>query len=462
MADFGAPTFSLGLDLDFDSEIPPQDEKVEAPYEPPPPDSIDLSSQEEEENIQQQTPIPDVEESRHVLKRLRRGGSSSNNQYKQESVFISSTIDDDIEDFSSQEDTPRDIHSAVQNPPAASTSKLALPARRPLPRQWITNPKANKETPSSNASTSTSLDASKKKVKFPLSPVRKFQLLDSDFDSDDVSTGEDQHEDAPVVVETSRKRQFSSSQPVARQEKKANSGKIEDLWKDFTSQKCVKISTPALDEVCEEYFKSTKNSNVNQAKDKGIHLGTSIPFFQKVAIRESFNKDGQPPAYLYFYNDDPRIQRLVRERLPNFFPLAAKENRVDKESEAAAIDYMSQFGQKDAATQVSRKGKKILEKPKRSRKNVKKSNAKEAVQDSANWVNPESSANIPKDAGKRRVQANNRSTGHWYTNADGKKVYINKNGQELSGQIAYRHHKKENCGLKKSRKKTSPKKKLKR
>ncbi|KAI3948833.1 hypothetical protein MKX01_022247 [Papaver californicum] len=437
MADFGAPTFSLGLDLDFNSEIPPQDEKVEAPYGPLPPDSIDLSSQEEEENIQQQTPIPDVEESRPALKRLRRGGSSSNNQYKQESVFISSTIDDDIQDFSSQEDIPRDTHSAVQNPSAASTSKLALPARKPLPRQWITNPKANKETPRSNASTSTSLDASKQKVKFPLSPVRKFQLLDSDFDSDDVSTGEVQHEDAPVVVETSRKRQFSSSQPVARQQKKANSGKIEDLWKDFTSQKCF----------CEEYFKSTKNSNVNQAKDKGIRLGTSRPFFQKVAIRESFNKDGQPPAYLYFYNDDPRIRRLVRERLPNFFPLAAKENRVDKESEAAAIDYMSQFGQKDAATQVSGKGKKILEKPKRSRKNVKKSNAKEAVQDSANWVNPKSSANIQRmlERGEFRQII----------------VCINKNGQELSGQIAYRHHKKENCGFKKSRKKISPKKKIK-
>lgn len=85
--------------------------------------------------------------------------------------------------------------------------------------------------------------------------------------------------------------------------------------------------------------------------------------------------------------------------------------------------FRSQFGHKEAATPISGKGKKILEKtPKRSRKNVKKSNAKEAVQDSANWVNPKSSANIPKDAGKRRVQANNRATGHWYTNADGKKV----------------------------------------
>ncbi|RZC65659.1 hypothetical protein C5167_009345 [Papaver somniferum] len=459
MADFGAPTFSLGLDLDFDSEIPPQDNKLEAPYEPPPPDSIELSSQEEEVNIQQQTPIPDVEESRPVLKRLRRGGSSSNNQHKQESVFISSTVDDDIEDFSSQEDIPRDTRSAVQNHSVASTSKLALPARRPLPRQWMTNPKANKEIPSSKASTSKSLDASEKKVKFPLGPVRRFPILDSDFDSDDVSSGEDQHEDAPVVDSSSRKRQFSSTQPVAGQQKMAKSGKIEDLWKDFTT----KISTPALDEFCEEYFKSAENSNVNQAKDKGVHLGTSRPFFQKVAIRETFNKDGQPPAYLYFYNDDPRIQRLVRERLPYFSPLAAKENHVDKESEVAAIDYMSQFGHKEAATPISGKGKKILEKtPKRSRKNAKKSNAKEAVQDSANWVNPKSSANIPKDAGKRRVQANNRATGHWYTNADGKKIYVNKNGQELSGQIAYRHHKKENCGFKKSRKKTSPKKKSKR
>ncbi|MCL7040450.1 hypothetical protein MKW94_007654 [Papaver nudicaule] len=459
MADFGAPTFSLGLDLDFDSEIPPEEEKVE----PLPPDSIDLSSQEEEENIQEQTLIPDVEESPPVLKRLRRGGSSSN-QCKQESVFTSSNIDDDIEDFSSQEDIPKDTHSAVQSRYAASTSKLTLPARRPLPRQRINNSKANKETQCSNASTSKSLDASEKKVKFPISPLRKCQLLDSDFDSDDASAGEDRNEDALMVDSSSRKRQFCSSQPVAgNQQKKAKSGKIEDLWKDFIPQKCVKISTPALDEFCEEYFKSAKNSNVSQAMDKDIHLRTSRTCFQKVSISEGFNKDGQPPAYLYFYNDDPRIQRLVRDRLPNFSPLAGKENRVDKRSEAAAINYMSQFGHKEAATQVSGKGKKNLEKtPKRSRKNAKKSNAKEAAQHSANWVNPKSSVNTPKDAGQRRVHANNHPTGHWYTNSDGKKVYINKAGKELSGQIAYRHHKKESGGFKKSRKKTSPKKKSKR
>ncbi|OVA11477.1 hypothetical protein BVC80_9009g3 [Macleaya cordata] len=472
MADFGAPSFSLGLDLDFESENPPEEEPA---CEPPPEHSIDVSSQsfEEDEHIQEQTLKPNiqVEDSPPILKRLRRGPSSqSSGVQKREPMFISSTVDDDIEDFSSQEDSPRDTHSSVQNRSAWSTTKFTLPCHRVLPNQWVSKPKAQKDTPCSNASASTSLDPSEKKMMFPkltISPLRRFQLLDSD--SDDLSAGDDLYKDASTVDSSGKKRQRSPSQFVAgNQQKKANISSAtlqsEDLWKDFTPKKSLKILTPALDEFCEEYFMSVKDSNVNQRKGEDIHLSSSKACFLEKGISESIGKDGRPPAYQYFYHDDLRIQRLVRDRLPYFFPLGVKENRLDKQSDAAAIDYMSQFGHRETPGQSCAKGNKNLEQnPKRGRKNLKNSNAKEAFQASANWVNPKSCVNIPKDAGKRRVHANNRSAGHWYTNPDGRKVYVTKNGQELTGRIAYRHHRKESgAGSKKSRKKASPKKKSKR
>lgn len=41
---------------------------------------------------------------------------------------------------------------------------------------------------------------------------------------------------------------------------------------------------------------------------------------------------------------------------------------------------------------------------------------------SANWVEPKSCTSMPKDAGKRRVQASGQSAGHWFTGSDGRKV----------------------------------------
>lgn len=43
---------------------------------------------------------------------------------------------------------------------------------------------------------------------------------------------------------------------------------------------------------------------------------------------------------------------------------------------------------------------------------------------SANWVEPKSRAHMPKDAGKRRVQASSQSSGHWFTSSDGRKVCL--------------------------------------
>lgn len=129
---------------------------------------------------------------------------------------------------------------------------------------------------------------------------------------------------------------------------------------------------------------------------------------------------------------------------------------------------------------------------------------REAAQDTGKWLNPRASASMPKDAGKRRVSAvGGQGSGQWFTGQDGRKVlfaslsfthflqqgvgkpsrnskdlisladvymhmsllciyfqllilllflqplsfdrllqvYVSKNGQELTGRIAYRQYK---------------------
>lgn len=49
-------------------------------------------------------------------------------------------------------------------------------------------------------------------------------------------------------------------------------------------------------------------------------------------------------------------------------------------------------------------------------------NSSENLNASASWVEPKGCANVPKDAGKRRVQASGNSAGHWFTGSDGRKA----------------------------------------
>lgn len=90
-----------------------------------------------------------------------------------------------------------------------------------------------------------------------------------------------------------------------------------------------------------------------------------------------------------------------------------------------------QFNHGESSKQAS--GKKNAVPPSaKSRKQSKKTNVEEVSQGSGSWVNPKSSTKIPKNAGKRRVQACGQSTqsagqstqsvGHWYTGSNGKRV----------------------------------------
>ncbi|CAL0317479.1 unnamed protein product [Lupinus luteus] len=345
--------------------------------------------------------------------------------------------------------------------------------------------------------------------KFTSSPLRRFQLIDSDSDD---PVGEDVS--APHKIDPSSKcAAYSQSKPVNSSEKSRkmpfDMKRGQGLLKYFSPLKNFSIPTPALNEVCEEYFRSAKDKEV---ENSGIDISESH-HERYFGVNSSCQKDQQlwessgplPPAHRYFFHEVSRIQQLVRRRLCNFSPLGV--NRVNQQPNVSHIDYMGQFGctsaskmhetQKGFVNNSLRRENKSsnltveetfdasggwvdpkISSPfsngESSRQKTTKRNSKSNVSKgkkkthkttssnvsctSTNWVEPKRCSNMPKDAGKRRVQASAQSSGHWYT-SDGRKVYVSKSGQELTGRNAYKQYRKESgAGFKKSKAKTSAKK----
>lgn len=160
--------------------------------------------------------------------------------------------------------------------------------------------------------------------KLTVSPLRRFQLIDSD--SDDPSTTEDMLREPPIVVLSPEEKKTDYCRGA-----KTTVGKhqTKDLWKDLCPEKSSSIPTPAFDEFCKEYF-----SGLN---DK------SMPKINCQQAGSGMNRDKKanlPPAHCYFFHNDSRIQKLVRERLPHFFPLEVGNNHDMKQQNASVIDYM--------------------------------------------------------------------------------------------------------------------------
>ncbi|KAE9596357.1 hypothetical protein Lalb_Chr17g0348451 [Lupinus albus] len=320
--------------------------------------------------------------------------------------------------------------------------------------------------------------------KLASSPLRRFQLIDSDSDDpvdEDVSA-------THKIDPHSKYAACNQSKPVNSFEKgrkmSFDMNQDQDLWKDFSPVKGFSIPTPAFNEICEEYFRSAKDKEVEKSVID-ISESHSERYF---GANSSCQRDQQlwesagplPPSHGYFFHEDPRIQQLVRRRLCNFSPLGV--SIVNHQYNVSHIDYMGQFGstssskkQEIAQGWVDPKfnppfSKGESSRKKTTRRNSTKSNVSKGKNQkdkstssnvphtSTNWVEPKSCANMPKDAGQRRVQANGQSSGHWYT-SDGRRVYVSKSGQELTGRTAYRQYRKESgAGVKKSKAKTSAKK----
>ncbi|KAF9589371.1 hypothetical protein IFM89_023305 [Coptis chinensis] len=434
MDDFTAPSFSLGIDLephidnftapsfslgfDFDENI--QNETTSRKHS--------RQIEDEEDEMFQKTETEDGPSPPRVLKRLKKGVVKEGQfREKKKDVFLVKNFDDDdIEEFSQEDDKCRVEHSPKEKSSICSSSKFTLRCQKVLNTKISSKPKASKSTPASNASTSTNLGATEDKLMFPkltVSPLRRFQLLDSD--SDEPLVAEDQRNSATKVDAFGKQRCKPSQSMTGSKEKRANESastcQAEDLWKDFSP---VKIQTPALDEFCKENAASAKGKGIGQSIEGGLPSSFSRGSPQKSSISNIGNQHGNPsnplpPAYRYFYHDDPKIQRLVRNRLPYFFPLSVDDSRGNPNADAA-INYLSQFGQNESSSHGSRKrgsggGSK-------RGNNFNDSHAEEVSVVSGKRVSRQKSARIPKDAGKRRVSANCSSVGQWYTGEDGNKV----------------------------------------
>lgn len=221
-----------------------------------------------------------------------------------------------------------------------SSSKIPLRGSGVLTTQLTSQRKTSKENQGSEAPLSVRSAGSNDAFMFPkltVSPLRRFQLLDSDSDSDDDITIKSH------ITESSSKK----SEPTSSTEKRKVSEVLdqnEDLWKDFCSIKSARVATPVLDEICEEYFTSLKGKNVAQKVTKDACRSNSGVFHSNQHGFDNFEReldlgDSTPLAQCYFFHSDPRVQNLVRSRLPHFSPMGLVANRGNQQSSASGISY---------------------------------------------------------------------------------------------------------------------------
>ena len=239
-----------------------------------------------------------------------------------------------------------DAHPLSQYQSVYSSSKIPLHGSGVLTTKSSSQLNTRKRKQVSDTSASASLETSRSGLIFPRltqSPLRMFQLIDSD--SDDLPSCDNVSGEVRKIGQVSTGRQSNSDHSATLSEQKrkesANINQTEDLWKDFCPTKSFGIPTPAFDEVCEEYFQSLKDKNVPQ---RPSYIGSSNNDGHHGNIQNDEqvwdSDDPLPPAHHYYFHHDPRIQNLVRNRLPNFSPLGVINNRKYQQPNASAIDYM--------------------------------------------------------------------------------------------------------------------------
>jgi hypothetical protein len=162
--------------------------------------------------------------------------------------------------------------------------------------------------------------------KLEASPLRRFQLIDSD-DDDVIVIGENK---PGPSSSTGNQNTRSSSM---KQEKKVQFVDAYQNQKHLSPVKNFSIPTPAFNDVCEEYFRSANNTQMPKSNNKETHRGVNSGCQMDEQVWEAAGP--LPPAHHYYFHDDPRVQQLVRSRLCNFSLLGV--NRVDQQQN---IDYM--------------------------------------------------------------------------------------------------------------------------
>ncbi|CAN6276986.1 unnamed protein product [Urochloa humidicola] len=453
-----APSFSLGIS--DDDEFPAADQHHKQPRRAVPraPSSFSLEDKNDDDFIAgYRRPEPAWRETT-PLKRLRKGPapplpplkvpgpptaevSPMMSENAEIGAVLTGSLEDEIEDWTTDEDRPvRDVPPSVGSCSTSSNSKFSLLNCGVL-TQAATKASTSKFTQTPNCSASKSLEESCTKKLLPkitISPMRKIYLLDSDTDADD----ELNHNKAKKPVSPVKKRQESMHKYM---QEKATFQENKKPQGNTTVQKSEAVmnnnwATPAFDEFCNEYFRSTKDAGSSRQKESNSFCSPKVSqpkysdemegHFQQQSTSSGGvlddNLDGHPPAMHYFFHHDPRVCDLVRGRLQHFFPIGAGSTRENEQTRGESLSYRGQFHSSAAANDE--------------------------------WVTPRSIP-VPTDVGRRRrvhASGNQSGSGHWFTDDNGKKVYISKNGQELTGRDAYRQYKKESGkGFSRYRKKGS-------
>lgn len=173
-----------------------------------------------------------------------------------------------------------------------------------------------------------------------ISPLRRFQLIDSDSDSDgpsgllDTVGGVhriDKYSNGLQSVTNDHRSSLKEPQSAAAKKDTVEGGadsRKEDLWRNFSPVSNIDIPTPAFDQVYKEYYQSLKNRSVTQEQ-------TSENLQQKWDL-----KGPLPSSHQYFFHDDLRIRKLVQARLPFFLPLGVLSVETNQQQSVSNIDYM--------------------------------------------------------------------------------------------------------------------------
>ncbi|KAG2574890.1 uncharacterized protein LOC120641842 isoform X1 [Panicum virgatum] len=428
-----APSFSLGFSDDEEFLADHQHHKQSRPPAAPRAPSSFSFEDEADFSIAGDRRAEPAQIEATPLKRLRKALGAVGTE----------SLEDEIEDCTTDEDRPmRDVPPSVGSCSTSSNSKFSLLNRGVLMTQSATKTKTSKFTQTPNSSASKSLEESCTKKLLPkitISPMRKIHLLHSDTDADD---DENQNKAKKLVSPVKKSQEFihkymqekptlqQNSMPQGSTTVQKSEATMNDNW-----------ATPAFDEFCNEYFKSTNNAGSSQQKEGNSFCCSKVsqPKYSIGEMEGNFQQqstssgavlddslDGHPPAMHYFFHHDPRVRDLVRDRLHHFFPIGAGSTRENEQSRGESLSYSRQFSSSMTANN--------------------------------DWVTPNRRIPVPTDVGKRRVHASGTQSGsgHWFTGDNGKKVYVSKNGQELTGRDAYRQYKKESGrGFNRYRKKGS-------
>ncbi|TVU14862.1 hypothetical protein EJB05_38358, partial [Eragrostis curvula] len=303
------------------------------------------------------------------------------------------SFEDEIEDFTDDEQPTRDVPASVGS--CSGNLKFSLLNHGVLMSQSATKAKISQHKQQSTSSASTPLEESCTKKLLPkitISPLRKIHLLDSDTDADDDQNQNKSKKPAsPLKSRQESMNKYIGKDPTLQQNSKPQRNTA--AWKSETNVH-ENWATPALDEFCSEYFNSVKESGQPQQKESSSFSHSNVSHLYQGSstgtVLDDDPADNSPPAVHYFFHEDPMVRNLVRERLQHFFPIGTESTRENEQRRAENLSYR-QFGSSGAAT--------------------------------TGWVTPQGSIPVPTDVGRRRVHASGTQSGsgHWYTGEDGRK-----------------------------------------